>query len=231
VDKDQSDSPPSLINGSSVDADSSTSGGRTDREEEQGEQQSTITVAAAGSGCPLLTISQSKLRASLISSMSSVAAVATPSQLKLPMTRSSLRKQTSNVDSSKVTPAILSNQETAAPPEEEASKLPNSPLSMQLSSDPLVADDSKENDEVVVATSQPSTECAVEQLPQPQSQQKPLVESSTCTEEEDNEDDVIEIESEVDTPVGGGEGEKETSISADTLSSDDEWDESLLPPK
>ena len=58
--------------------------------------------------------------------------------------------------------------------------------------------------------------------------------SDTCTEEDD--DDVIEIEdeSELDTSVGGREGEPEdkgTSLSADTLSSDDEWDESLLPPR
>lgn len=111
---------------------------------------------------------------------------------------------------------------------------------MEPLSEPLVANDSKVNDKLADAASQPSTAGAVEeQLPQLQTQQKPLVESSTCTEEEeDNEDDVIEVESEVDIiTVGGGEGEgegegeKETSVSADTLSSDDEWDESLLPPR
>ena len=111
---------------------------------------------------------------------------------------------------------------------------------MEPLSEPLVGNDSKVNDKLADATSQPSTAGAVEeQLPQLQTRQKPLVESSTCTEEEeDNEDDVIEVESEVDIiTVGGGEGEgegegeKETSVSADTLSSDDEWDESLLPPR
>ena len=234
MDEDQSDTPPSLNDGSSVDTDSSTLEGKTDREEELGEQQSTITAAASGSGYPLLTISLPKLRGALISSMSSVAAV-TRSQLKLPMTRSSIRKQTSTVDSS--SPATGSTtQETTAPHEGEASsKLPTSPLSMEPLSRPLDANDSKVNDKLPDASSQLSTAGAVEeQLPQLQTQQKPLVESSNCTEEEeDNEDDVIEVESEVDIAVGGGEGEgeKETSVSADTLSSDDEWDESLLPPR
>ena len=107
---------------------------------------------------------------------------------------------------------------------------------MEPLSEPLVGNDSKVNDKLADATSQPSTAGVVEeQLPQLQTWQKPSVESSTCTEEEeDNEDDVIEVESEVDIiTVGGGEGEgeKETSVSADTLSSDDEWDESLLPPR
>ena len=247
MDEEQSDSPPSLINGSSVDTDSicSSLGRKTDAEE-LGEQ-STITAAAAAAGStPLLTITLPQLRGALISSMSSVAAV-TCSQLKLPMTRNSMRKQTSSVDSSRVTPAAVSAQATAAaaPPtlaDGEASKLPTSPLSPQPLSKPLVASDSKMNDKPAPADiSQPSTASAVEQLQQQsqQDQQKPLIESSTCTEEEDNEDDVIEIgeiESELDISAGGGEGEGEgeekgTSISADTLSSDDEWDESLLPPR
>lgn len=56
--------------------------------------------------------------------------------------------------------------------------------------------------------------------------------SDMCTEDDD--DDVIEIEddSELDTSLGGGEGEeKGNGASVDTPSSDDEWDESLLPPR
>lgn len=250
VDEDQSDSPPSLINGSSVDTDSSSLGRKTDSEEFG--EQSTITTAT-GSGTPLLTITLPKLRGALISSMSSVAA-ATCSQLKLPMTRQSMRKQqTSSVDGSPVTKVAVSSQENDALPtltdEEEASKLPStSPLSPQLSSKPLVTSDCKMNDKPTASTSSLTAGAVVEQLQkeQPNGQQKALVESSTCTEEEeeeDNDDDVIEIgevESELDISVGGGEGEGEgegereekgTSVSADTLSSDDEWDESLLPPR
>ena len=62
-------------------------------------------------------------------------------------------------------------------------------------------------------------------------QQKPVSDTGT----EDDDDDVIEIEddSELDTSVGGAEKEEEkgNSASADTPSSDDEWDESLLPPR
>ena len=252
VDEDQSDSPPSLVNGSSVDMDSSSLGRKTDSEEFG--EQSTITTAT-GSGTPLLTITLPKLRGALISSMSSVAA-ATCSQLKLPMTRQSMRKQqTSSVDAKLVTRVAVSSQENDALPtptltdEGEASKLPStSPLSPQLSSKPLVTSDCKTNDKPTASTSSLTAGAVVEQLQkeQPNGQQKALVESSTCTEEEeeeDNDDDVIEIgevESELDISVGGGEGEGEgegereekgTSVSADTLSSDDEWDESLLPPR
>ena len=53
-------------------------------------------------------------------------------------------------------------------------------------------------------------------------------------DDDDDDADVIEIEddSEVDNSTGGAEGEeKGNSASADALSSDDEWDESLLPPR
>ena len=153
-----------------------------------------------------------------------------------------MRKQTSSVDSSHVTPTVMSVQATAAPSSladgevQQASKLPASPSSPLPLSKSIVASEGQMNDKAASAISQPSTAGGVGQLQQSQlqDQQKPLVESSTCTEEDDD-DDVIEIgevESELDTSVGGGEGEeKGNSASADTISSDDEWDESLLPPR
>lgn len=238
--EDQSDSLPSLINGSSVDTDSSNLERKTDIEES--EEQSTVT-AATSSGTPLLTISLPKLKGALISSMNSVAAV-TSSQLKLPLTLNSMRKQTSSVDNNTVTPTV---QTTAVPSSladgevKEGSKLPALPLSPPPLSEPHVTSESQMNDKAATAFSQPSTAGGVGQLQQSQlqDQQNSVVESSVYTEEEeeDNDDDVIEIgevDSELDTSVGGGEREgveKGNSASADTLSSDDEWDESLLPPR
>lgn len=65
--------------------------------------------------------------------------------------------------------------------------------------------------------------------------QKRLTDTTATTEEEEEEEeDVVEVEddSEVEPDASLGAGEKDnTGARADSTSSDDEWDESLLPPR
>ena len=234
MDEDQSESPPALINGSSVDTDSSSCERTPDSKDL--DELPTVSSPPRLDKSPLLPISLPKLTDAITSSMSSLGGDSR-NQLKLPLVLNTKRKQqTLCVDGNRATPARASVSDTTQLPEvidsddKQGSKISDSPLSSSSVTKSYASSDSEVREKAAAAVlQQPPTLSGGRQLQQDR-QGLSGAESTTCTEEDDDDDaDVIEVESEVDIPVGGG-GEGVGKVS-DTPSSDDEWDESLLPPR
>lgn len=181
---------------------------------------------------PVLSISLSKLPNLQQSSSTTKPWPISASQVKSPPFGNSQRNQTSDVTATSTTSVELSPHISSQSASSSGEKKPGLALKLSSSSSQLFKP--SDTSESPIGAERRNKPVAVgyrkKQLDVHVQRKKPV--SVTCTEDDD--DDVIEIEddSELDTSVGGGEGEeKGASASLDTPSSDDEWDESLLPPR
>ena len=210
------DSPPSL-----VDSDSDSIGRRVADLEEEMEEEEEPSTCNSSLSTPTLSIPLSKLSDEPTSTTKPWPITAR--QVKGPQLTTSQKSQASSSQTpSTVAPATVPS--LADGDDGQASK-----LSSSSSPEPLVSSESSKDDgtpPLEIEKEENGDQSKINGDGENRLQQEKRL-TDTCTEDDD--DDVVEIEE--DSEVDGSREKSKRGGSAETLSSDDEWDESLLPPR